>query len=252
MMTFIFEKTNNLQFFINIAVFLLLTWICLFNSDTFIFRKSMEKNCHVDGGLDKRNYRSLAKYKPDNSNDLYLKENFQNNEVNKKKDIYRNEKVEKGKSKLSNISLLNKSQYYTEVIDYNKAIFDGKHFHFEKKWINKKDYDNFLDKKRRICYINLKKIKFRSYRYGVALFLIFLMLGVGYIIGDIYGVVKNAGEYIRNALSSIITIPESLDPYTCTILYGIDIIIFSILIIIAIPKILKNKEIYNKIKLMNE
>ncbi|SBS97540.1 Plasmodium exported protein (Pm-fam-a like), unknown function [Plasmodium malariae] len=212
----------------------------------------MERKCHVDKGLDKRNYRSLAKYKPDNSNDLYLKGNFQNNEVNKKKDIHSNEKVEKGKSKLSNRSLLNKSQYYTEVIDYNKAIFDGKHFHFEKKWINKKDYDNFLDKKRRICYINLKKIKFRSYRYGVALFLIFLMLGVGYIIGDIYGVVKDAGEGIRIKLSSIISISESLDPYTCTILYGIDIIIFSILIIIAIPKILRNKEKYNKIKLMNE
>ncbi|SBS99478.1 Plasmodium exported protein (Pm-fam-a like), unknown function [Plasmodium malariae] len=102
-----------------------------------------------------------------------------NNEEWKKKYISNNERVSIGRKKQSNRSILNKEQYYTELIDYNNGMFDGKHFHFEKKWIKKKDYDNFLENRKRIRHIALKKIKFKNYGFGVVLFFIFCFLGIG-------------------------------------------------------------------------
>ncbi|SBS99760.1 hypothetical protein PMALA_072260, partial [Plasmodium malariae] len=67
------------------------------------------------------------------SNILELEQNMKNNTKCKKKDIAINEKEEKDKNKKSNKSSLNKAQYYTEVIDYNNEMVDGKHFHFRKK-----------------------------------------------------------------------------------------------------------------------
>ncbi|SBS98933.1 Plasmodium exported protein (Pm-fam-a like), unknown function, partial [Plasmodium malariae] len=112
-------------------------------------------------------------------NIVCLKEKFPNNEDIEYKNISNNAKGANRRSKQSNRSLLNKAQYYTEVIDYNNGMFDGKHFHFEKKWIKKKDYDDFLEKKRRICNIALKKIKFKNYGYIVTMFVIFLFFGIG-------------------------------------------------------------------------
>ncbi|SBT01639.1 hypothetical protein PMALA_082720 [Plasmodium malariae] len=79
-----------------------------------------------------------------------------------KKNISNNKEGTKGKNKEYYKSSLNKAQLYTEVMDYNNGMFDGKHFHFEKKFIRKKDYDYILQKSRRIHDIDLKKIKFRS------------------------------------------------------------------------------------------
>ncbi|SBT87572.1 fam-m protein [Plasmodium malariae] len=239
--------------FIKIFAFIFLFWICHLKSYMIIFDKSFEEYYNICRKLDTRIFRSLTIYKHDkDSYILGLKQNILNNTDYKKKNIIINKKEAPFKSKKSNKNLLNKAQYYTEVTDYSNGIFDGKHFHFEKKWIKRKNYSHFLEKKRRLCDIALGKIKFRHYRYGVGLFLIFIMLGILYIIGDIYVSWEKVGGKIRVNLESIIKIPVSLDPYTCAILYAIDIVIFSILIIITIPRILKNKEIYNKLKLMNE
>ncbi|SBS94645.1 Plasmodium exported protein (Pm-fam-a like), unknown function, partial [Plasmodium malariae] len=141
----------------------------------------------------------MAKCKQDkDSNILELEQNIKNNTKCKKKDIAINEKGEKDKNKKSNKSSLNKAQYYTEVIDYNNGMFDGKHFHFEKKWIKKKDYDNFLERNRRICDISLRKIRFRKYSIGIAMFFIFLLLGIGIPILSSLPSLKEAWESITN------------------------------------------------------
>ncbi|SBS93523.1 hypothetical protein PMALA_039860 [Plasmodium malariae] len=141
-------------------MFLFLTRICHFSNNLSTFSKTLDKNFYLVKKLATRNYRSLVKYKQDNSNNACLKENFPNNAVNEKNDIYSNKKGTKIKSKQSNRSLLNKTQYYTELIDYNNGMFDGKHFHFEKKWIKKRNYDDFNEKNKKLCDIALKKIKF--------------------------------------------------------------------------------------------
>ncbi|SBS93846.1 Plasmodium exported protein (Pm-fam-a like), unknown function, partial [Plasmodium malariae] len=118
--------------------------------------------------MDSRSYRLLAKYKQNkDSNISCLKEEktFSGN-------------MNEGKNSQSNRSPLNKAQYYTEIIDYDNGMFDGKHFHFEKKLIKKKDYDDLLEIKRRICDIALKKIKFRKYRYGAFMIFLFFLFAI--------------------------------------------------------------------------
>ncbi|KAI4835524.1 hypothetical protein MKS88_004734 [Plasmodium brasilianum] len=138
----------KLLFSIKISTFILLTWMYHFNSELCTFNKSVDKSYKLSETLDIRCYRILAKYKQHNdSNNVYSKETFTNNEENNQKEIYKNEMCRKRKSIQSNRSMLNKAQYYTEVIDYNNGIFDGKHFHFQKKWIKKKIMILFLKKK---------------------------------------------------------------------------------------------------------
>ncbi|SBS99930.1 hypothetical protein PMALA_073120 [Plasmodium malariae] len=127
------------------------------------FSKFLYESYNLGRKLDTRNYRLLAKYK-ENKDSYYteLKENIQYNNNYTQKNLSNCEKVFNVREKQSNRSLLNKAKYYTEVMDYNNGIFDGKYFHFKKRWIRKKDYDNFLEKNRRIGDISLKKIKFKS------------------------------------------------------------------------------------------
>ncbi|SBS94915.1 Plasmodium exported protein (Pm-fam-a like), unknown function [Plasmodium malariae] len=180
-----------------------------------------------------------------------------NNVGCKKISVTNNERGDEKKKKQSNRCLLNKAQYYTEYIDYNNGIFDGKHFHFEKKWIKKKDYDNFLEKKRRIGGIALKKIKFKNYGFGVALFLIFFLMGIGLPIKRGFELsVKNLESQRSEIDKAIIKFVKELtsleEGQIYLILFAVVFIILGIILIIAIYKILRNNEKYNKIKLMTE
>ncbi|SBT01640.1 Plasmodium exported protein (Pm-fam-a like), unknown function [Plasmodium malariae] len=252
-------KTN---IFIKIAAFIILEWISNFDNYKCIFIKFANENCNYDGKLYTRNYRLLAKYKQDNdSNNVLLKERFPNNEVKKQTNISHNEKVTRGKSNQSNKSLLNKAQYYTEIIDNSSVIFDGKHFHFEKKWIKKKHYDSFLEKRRRICDIYLGKIKFKSYGFVIVLFFIFFLVGIGIPILHGVGllqtigtwmtklpVVENCWKFLEHIFESISLTQEHL--YILS--FGVLLIILTITLIIGVLKILKNNEKYKKLKLMTE
>ncbi|SBT00355.1 Plasmodium exported protein (Pm-fam-a like), unknown function, partial [Plasmodium malariae] len=212
--------------------------------------KSLYDNLKVNRKLDIRNYRLLAKCKEKKgSNIVELNEDIANNLKCEKNSLYNNETVLTKKNKKSNRYPLNKAQYYTEVTDYNNGIFDGKYFHFEKKLIKKKDYDTFLEKKRRIRDITLKKIKFRSYGFGIVIFFLFFLFGIGLPI-------LHGFEYLNNVLSPLEKLLESagegVKKYSFLISFGILIIILSVIILVAIPKILKNNEKYKKIKYMTE
>ncbi|SBT86401.1 fam-m protein [Plasmodium malariae] len=242
--------------FIIIYLFLLLTSIYCLHNDMWVFSKFMDEICKVSGNLDRRNHRSLANCKQDKySNNVYLKENFRKNGVNKGKDISNNRKGPKGKNKQLNRCLLNKEQYYTEVIDYNNGIFDGKHFHFEKKLIKKKDYDDFLEQSKRVGDIALKKIKLRNYGFGFSIFIIFLLLGIGLPILKGYRLLDNLSNTMPFSFVMFFIV-DSVNPvlekYIYLISFCVLIIIVSIILIITIPKILRNNEKYNKIKLLTE
>ncbi|SBT01565.1 Plasmodium exported protein (Pm-fam-a like), unknown function, partial [Plasmodium malariae] len=220
--------------------------------------KSLDENCKYDKKIDIKRYMLLEKYKHNkDSNNILLKERFPNTEIDKQKDISYNEKVTKRKNKQSNKSLLNKSQYYTEYIDYNNGIFDGKHIHFEKKWIKKRNYDDFIEKKRRIFDILLKKIKFRSYGLAAFIFFIFMLIGIGLPILCGLGYMEKkieisfSSQELLNAVKSIV---DTLCPekYSYLIMFSLIIFILSVIIIIALPKILRNNEKYKRIKLMRE
>ncbi|SBS99970.1 Plasmodium exported protein (Pm-fam-a like), unknown function [Plasmodium malariae] len=218
----------------------------------------MDENYNIGRKINSRYYRLLGKCRQYNDlNNAWLKEKFPINGENKKKDASNNKSNATVKCKQFNISSLNKAQHYIEVIDFNNGTFDGKHFHFEKKWIKKKNYDKFLDKKRRICDIALKKIKFRNYGYGVAIFFLFVLLGLGLPIwrGLELSVqnLQNQRAGIFNSIITFITTMTGLDEGTIyVVLFVVVMIILAIIVIIAIYKILSNNERYKKIKLMTE
>ncbi|SBT85724.1 fam-m protein [Plasmodium malariae] len=250
-------KINPILFII--TTFTFLKRIFFFNHDGLTFNKFVGDNFMQCRILDKRNYRLLAKCKKDkDSNNIYLNEFFPNNDKKENKYITNNKKWNKEINTKSNKSLLNKAQYYTEVIDYNNGIFDGKHFHFEKKLIRKKDYDAFLEKKRRIRDISLKKIKFKSYRFGSAIFLLFLLLGIGLPILQGLELLKNAGDaikklqYMDSVWSAIETCLGTAKNHFFFIAFSTIIFILVVMLVIMIPKILRNNEKYNRIKAMYE
>ncbi|KAI4838042.1 fam-m protein [Plasmodium brasilianum] len=221
--------------------------------------KSTERKYKYGIILDKRNYRIIAKTKQDiYPNVLCLKEKFPNNENIKYKNISNNAKGVNRRNKQSNRSLLNEAQYYTEVIDYNNGMFDGKHFHFEKKWIKKKDYIDFLEKKRRICNIALKKIKFKNYGYIVAMFVIFFFFGIGLPVLSNLESLDTAWNGLdkKNVLKILYEAVKGWDQTAKSTIY---LTIFSVLMLTliivlvkGICKILRNNEKYNKIKLITE
>ncbi|KAI4838054.1 hypothetical protein MKS88_003477 [Plasmodium brasilianum] len=253
------ERIAKSILFIKISAFILLTGICHFKNDVNTFNKSINEDYTLGRKLDIKTFRLLAKCKQNkDSNILGLKQNIQNNTKCKKKDIAINEKGDKSKIKKSNKCSFNKAQYYTEVIDYNNGIFDGKHFHFEKKWIKKKDYDNFLEKNRRIRDISLRKIRFRKYGIGVALFFLFFLMGIGIPILPAITPLKEAWESLGESKSwgnwkkAIDGFAKSLGDYAFIILFTIFIVILSVILIIAIYRILRNNEKYTKMKLILE
>ncbi|SBS97490.1 Plasmodium exported protein (Pm-fam-a like), unknown function [Plasmodium malariae] len=244
-----------------------------FNNDLNILYKSLFQNCDHDKMLDRRNHRLLAKHKQDKESNIGRPKGWQRNyEEYQKQDISYNEKRVKDKNKQSNRSLLNKEEYYTEVVDNNNGMFDGKYFHFEKKLIKNKDYNHFLEKKRRICDIDLEKLKFRSYGFGVAIFFLFLLSGIGLPVLRAYELVKDSSftpfkicwEFIYSTLNLETIIPKGTPvargtaapipgvEYFYLVIFVVLIISLGILLIVAIPKILRNNEKYKKIKSMTE
>ncbi|SBT85986.1 fam-m protein [Plasmodium malariae] len=230
------EQNIKIILYVKIASFILSAWICYFNDYELTFNKYFGEN--YDGRkIYTRNSRSLAKHKQEMcSNILSLEEDIP---ICAEKDNRKNKK--------SHRRSLNNGRYYTEIIDYNNGMFDGKHFHFEKKWITKKDYDNIVERNRRICDIALQKTKFRSYGFGVTLFFLLFVLGVGLPILHVLKYLDSVLSPMKSLLSKV-----GADSYTFLISFGILIIILAVLIIIIIPRILRNNEKYKKIKLMTE
>ncbi|KAI4840525.1 hypothetical protein MKS88_001253 [Plasmodium brasilianum] len=251
------EQKIKLILCIKIAMFIHLYWICLFNNDTRPFSKCLYEKLDPRVKSYARNYRLLTKYKQQNSSCIIgLREDISNNGKCKKKNISNNEKGSKEQKKLSNRDLLNKKQYYTQIIDYNNAMFDGKHFHFEKKWIKKKNYDYFIEKKRRISDIALKKIKFRKYRYGVVMFFLFFILGIGLSVSCQFKSIS-ASDGTNGIDSQILSFLKGIlglenEGHVYILLFAVTFIMLAALIIVAIYKILKNNEKYQKIKLITE
>ncbi|SBT85557.1 fam-m protein [Plasmodium malariae] len=241
--------------FIKISAYILLTWICHFDND-YMFRTSLD-NYKLDIKLVRRQYRILVKYKQNKySKFADLKEDMSNKVKYEKKDSYDKENVLKSKNRKFNKGLLNKAQYYTEFIDYRNGMFDGKHFHFEKKWIKKKDYDDYIEKNKRIGDIALKKIKFRKYRYGIAMLFFFFLLGIGLSISCKFE--KTSGGATNNGIDNQILqflkgiLGLNNEGHVFILLFAVTFIMLSILIIIAIYKILRNNEKYQIFKLITE
>ncbi|SBS92344.1 Plasmodium exported protein (Pm-fam-a like), unknown function [Plasmodium malariae] len=222
-----------------------------------MFNKSLNENYKYGKKLG-GNFRLLGKYKQYNdSNSTVLKEDMSSKGGYEKKYITNNKTGYKRKNEKSNKNILNKAQYYIEVVDYNNGMFDGKHFHFNKKWIKKKDYDYFLEKNRRIRDIALKKIKFKNYGFGVALFLIFVLLGIGLSINGVYHLPSESAQSDGNTNIGFVILKflkETLNfekvGHVYILLFAVAFIMLSVLIIVAIYKILRNNEKYQKIKLI--
>ncbi|SBT85716.1 fam-m protein [Plasmodium malariae] len=253
------EQKNELLLFIEVASSILLFWICLFNHDANIFNKLLDKNCYPCEKLDTRNCRLLTKYSRDKISDVAdFKANILHNREYEKKNMYNNEKGVKGKIQEYNRNSLSKAQFYTEVIDFNNGMFDGKHFHFEKKWIKKKDYEHFLEKKRRMCAVALKKIKFKNYGYIVAMFIIFYLFAIGIPLLGKLDFFKNGWENLseeniwRILCGFVKEWGKTANAYVFLTLFCILIVISIILLVTGICKILRNNEKYSKIKLITE
>ncbi|SBT86827.1 fam-m protein [Plasmodium malariae] len=252
------EQNIKSILFIKITLFILLNWFCHFNNVACTFITSINYNCNVGTKIASRTHRLLAKYKQyKNSYITRLNENISHNDgVYEKENMYNKKKRIVAEKKQSNRSLLNKGQYYTEIVNYNNGMFDGKHFHFEKKWIKKIDYDNFLERKRRICDIVLKKIKYKNYGYIVAIFFIFSLFAVAIDtiprLKPLHEAFKslNDGDILKSMYDFVNSWGDSVNKYIYITLYCVFMLILIIVLVMGICKILRNNEKYNKIKLM--
>ncbi|SBT00790.1 Plasmodium exported protein (Pm-fam-a like), unknown function [Plasmodium malariae] len=223
-----------------------------------MFNKSLNENYKHDKKL-VGNYRLLGKYKQYNdSNTAVLNDDMSSNVGYEKKYVTNNKTGSKRKNQKSNKNILNKAQYYIEVVDYNNGMFDGKHFHFDKKWIKKKDYDYFLEKNRRISDIALKKIKFRKYGIGVAMFVIFSLFAAAIDVLPRLKYLKKTLEkletdgILKTLYNNINGWDQPVKTSVYITLYSILMLILIIVLVIGICRVLRNNEKYNKIKLMSE
>ncbi|SBS95499.1 PIR Superfamily Protein [Plasmodium malariae] len=228
------------MFLIKISAFILLTWLIKSSNEIYNFSRN----------LIRRNYRLLAEYKLDKcSNVVVLKEDRPNYTEYKKKYISNNIKGGIRTSDESNKSL-NNERRYKQVTGCNKETLDRIYYRFKNKWVNKKDYEISQKQNRRICNINLRKIKFRSYGFAFAIFSLFFSFGIGF---PILQALELLGPLEKNILGIVgyLIDPTSIKDYISLIFFGVLIIILAITIMITIPKILINNEKYEKIKLMD-
>ncbi|KAI4834120.1 uncharacterized protein MKS88_000300 [Plasmodium brasilianum] len=142
--------------------------------------------------------------------------------------------------------------------NYNNGMFDRKHFFFKNKRIKKKDYDNFLERDRKICDIYLSKIRFRKYRIGVAMFFIFLLLGIGVPVLSSLSFLKEIWETITisrilNTLKMTVEgCGKNVLSYLIIVIFIVLIVMLAFMLIVGFYNILRNNEKYNKIKLIKE
>ncbi|SBS97165.1 Plasmodium exported protein (Pm-fam-a like), unknown function [Plasmodium malariae] len=215
------------------------------------FISSSDESYTLDENLNKGTYRLLDEYKQSiNPNNVVFKEDIPNYSEHEKKDIYNNKRRGIRRSEKLNKSL-NNERFYTHVTDYNKEMFDRKYFRFEKKWVNKKYYGVSKEQNGRIRDIDIKKIKFRSYKFLVAVIFLFFLFGIGYPILQGLEKLKTLRAYLLSILGYFMNDPSPAQHLVLSIFFGALIIILAIIIIITIPKILINNEKCNKFKFMN-
>ncbi|SBT01239.1 Plasmodium exported protein (Pm-fam-a like), unknown function [Plasmodium malariae] len=221
-------------------------------NDMHGFISSEDESFTTGRNLCKSINRLLTEYKQGEcSNIVILKEDIPNYKHCEKEDQSNIKKEEIRKSEITNNSL-NKELFYTQVTDCSKGMFDRKYFHFEKKWVDKNDYEVFQEQNRRTRDTDFKKIKFRSYAFVVVFFFLFFLFGIGYPILQGFGHLRNLQNNLSGILAMIMKEKTALlEPFVCSIFFGVLIIILAIIIIITIPKILINNEKYNKLKLID-
>ncbi|SBS99063.1 Plasmodium exported protein (Pm-fam-a like), unknown function [Plasmodium malariae] len=216
-----------------------------------MFIGSSDESCTLDIYLNKRIYRLLDEYKLGKcSNSVVLKEDIPNYRECKKKDISNNNKKDGILKRKQPNKSLNNWRFYTQVPAYNKQMSDRNYFYFKKQWVNKNDSKFFQEKNSKIRDIDIKKIKFRSYGFGVAVLLLFFLFGIGYPILQGLDLLKPLQTKLLGLLTLFSLDPTPIQYFICSIFFGVLIIILAIVIITTIPKILINNEKYKKFKLM--
>ncbi|KAI4841152.1 hypothetical protein MKS88_000387 [Plasmodium brasilianum] len=247
---YIKEQNIKTLFLIKISMLILFTWLCHFINDMNGFIKSSDESYTLGRVLKKRTYRLLAEYKEGKGSNIVVLKDMPNYKECKNKDKSNNKKggiLKNGKPNKS----LSKKRFYIKLTDYNDGMYDKKYLNFEKKWIRKNDYEIFQEQNKRISDKNLKKIKFRSYGFAVAVFFLFFLFGIGFPILQGLELLKPLQTQLLGLLTIFSFNPTAVQDYICSIFYGVLIIILAIVIITTIPKILINNEEYKKFKLMN-
>ncbi|SBT86100.1 fam-m protein [Plasmodium malariae] len=257
------EQEIKSLIFLKIATLILLTWISNFICFDSTFNKLLDEkynHCRIFSG---RTYRLLEScVQNEYSNITGLNEEVTNNGKFLTKDIYNNEKDVKVIKKPFSRSSLNKTGFYAEVIDYDNAMFDGKHLHYEKKWIEKKNYDNFVKRDRKVRYMALLKLKYKGYGLIIALFFFFLLFGIGLPTIQYTGFFKTIGKFWKETLgfpgiehwedAIYDTFSQEIINNFFLISYVISIVLLVAVIVILVPKIFINNEKYKKLKLRKE
>ncbi|KAI4840607.1 fam-m protein [Plasmodium brasilianum] len=248
------EQNIKLLYFFLIATFVFLAWICNFYHDVSTFNKYLDYNCSDGIELFTRNYRILAKYKQyKDSYIVRLKQDILKNIESEEKILYNNEKGNNEKNPQFNRSSLNREGLYTQTKDKNDEIFDSKHLNFEQKLI-KKSISDFLEKRRTRNIIS-KKIKYKSYEFGVGLFFISLLLAIGFPILHGCQVFEIAWAWLKSLgpLGSFCNVIKDFLGLTqfnfFPIAYTVILMLLSAIFIMVAPNIFKEDGSINKLSL---
>ncbi|KAI4837663.1 fam-l protein [Plasmodium brasilianum] len=212
------EKSIMIFLFIKIVVFNFLTWIPLLSNNVSMFSKYQNKHYNIGRKLDSSTYGLLEKYKQDkDSNVAMLRDGIYNNGVNKKKDIYNNEKECTEKKKQLYRGSLNNYDGHKQDMDNKCSTFETKKYsRLEKKIFKELDYIDFLKGNKNISDKTYKKIMLEKLSLRLALPILFFLLLSTVLIVDISLRLPSDGKGFWN-LSGLGTIlkeyEDKLKPY---------------------------------------
>ncbi|SBT86015.1 Plasmodium exported protein, unknown function [Plasmodium malariae] len=175
------DKNCKLLLFINICTFILLPWICNFNSVMGNFNKYIYENQNSDRTLGAKTYRLLAKnIKEKRSNIVWVNEEIPYNTTYKKSNKCNNKRVSKGKNKQIKKGSINNGESSEVSRRREPSLYTKRNPYNKEKMVNKIFYKNYV---RRAANSDFKFLK-RSLRIkngGVCVLSLFYI-----IIGAIY------------------------------------------------------------------
>ncbi|SBT85817.1 fam-l protein [Plasmodium malariae] len=182
------EQKFKLLIFINISLFILLTWIYHSDDDVSEPYKSPDENCKHSNKLNIRNYRLLSKCKHNNDTFIVsLNEVNSNNRMNEKKDIYSNEQIYAELKRKPNRSSSNNMEFSKKGKKNKSCIFETKKYsRMEKKIFKELNYLDFLKNNRTIRNNTYQKIIRKKYGFRITLPILFVLLLCILLILDLF------------------------------------------------------------------
>ncbi|KAI4841030.1 hypothetical protein MKS88_000798 [Plasmodium brasilianum] len=211
------EQKFKLLIFINISLFILLTWIYYFDDDVSELYKSQDEYYKHSNKLNIRNYRLLSICKHNNDTFIVsLNEVNSNSGMNEKKDIYNNEQMFAKLKRKPNRSSSNNMEFSKKGKKNKSCIFETKKYsRMEKKIFKEQDYLDFLKSNRTIRNNTYQKIIRKKYGFRITLPILFVLLLCILLLLDLFegcGLIRGLFKVLNIIATTVESTTNSVTP----------------------------------------